>query len=88
MWSDFESDIVEGRYPLAKLVRSEGRCGWFETHFDGKAAIISLIESINDEAMLLERLRAAQKISNKNVAIPNCTKAWTSQSGALYRWFS
>jgi hypothetical protein len=68
LWSDFESDVVEGRYPLGKLVRSEGRCGWFETRFDEKAAIISLIESLNDEAMLLDRLRTVEKISNKNVA--------------------
>lgn len=68
MWSDFESDVVEGRYPLGKLVRSEGRCGWFETRFDEKPAIISLFESLNDVTMLLERVRAAQKVSNKNVA--------------------
>ena len=67
LWSDFESDVVEGRYPLGKLVRSEGRCGWFETKFDGKAAVISLTESLNDEAMLLERLRAAEKVKEKNV---------------------
>lgn len=68
MWSDFESDVVEGRYPLAKLVRSEGRCGWFETKRDGKPAVISLTESLNDEAILLERLKAAEKVKDKNVA--------------------
>lgn len=68
MWSDFESEVVEGRYPLGKLVRSEGRCGWFETRFDETAAIVSLIESLNDESMLLDRLRVAAKISNVNVA--------------------
>lgn len=68
MWSDFESDVVEGRYPLGKLLRSEGRCGWFETKFNEKPAIASLIESLNDEAILLERLRAVEKVSDKNVA--------------------
>ncbi len=68
LWSDFESDVVEGRYPLGKLVRSEGRCGWFETRFDEKAAIISLIVSLNDEDMLLERLHTAEKIRDNNVA--------------------
>lgn len=67
MWSDFESNVVEGRYPLGKLVRSEGRCGWFETQFEDKPAIISLIESLNDEKTLLERLRAVEKISDPNV---------------------
>lgn len=68
MWNDFESNVVEDRYRLGKLVRSEGRCGWFETQFEGKPAIISLIESLNDETMLLERLRAVEKISDRNVA--------------------
>lgn len=68
MWSDFESDVVEGRYPLGKLLRSEGRCGWFETQFKEKPAIISLFESLNDENVLLEPLRAAEKINNRNVA--------------------
>ena len=67
MWSDFESDVVEGRYALGRLVRSEGRCGWFETRFDEKPAVISLFESLNDEATLLERLRAVEKINDKNV---------------------
>ncbi|WP_158750208.1 hypothetical protein [Acidobacterium sp. S8] len=68
MWSDFESDVVEGRYSLGKLVRSEGRCGWFETKFDEQPAVISLTESLNDEAALLERLRAAEKVKDRNVA--------------------
>lgn len=68
MWSEFESDVVEGRYPLGKLVRSEGRCGWFETRFEDQPALISLTESLNDETMLLERLRAAEKVKDKNVA--------------------
>ncbi|QNI31924.1 hypothetical protein H7849_23335 [Alloacidobacterium dinghuense] len=68
LWSDIESDVVEGRYPLDKLVRSEGRCGWFETKFNDKPAIISLFESLNDEPTLLERLRAVEKVSDKNVA--------------------
>lgn len=67
LWSDFESDVVEGRYALGKLVRSEGRCGWFVTQFDEKPAIISLFESLNDEATLLERLRAVEKVNDKNV---------------------
>jgi hypothetical protein len=68
LWSDFESEVVAGRYPLSRLVRSEGRCGWFETKFDEKPAIVSLFESLNDESMLLARLRAAEKVKDKNVA--------------------
>jgi hypothetical protein len=68
LWSDFESEVVNGRYSLGRLVRSEGRCGWFETRFEEKAAIVSLFESLNDESMLLARLRAAEKVKDKNVA--------------------
>src|SRR5271154_522454 len=67
LWNDFESNVVEGRYPLGKLVRSEGRCGWFETQFDEKHAIISLIESLNDETMILDRLRAVENVRDENV---------------------
>jgi hypothetical protein len=68
VWNDFESESVAGRYQLGKLVRSEGRYGWFETSFQGKPAIVSLIESLNDEDDLLERLRVAEKVHHPNVA--------------------
>lgn len=68
MWSNFESEIVDGRYPLGKLVRSEGRCAWFETRLlNEKPALISVTESLNDEASLLERLEAAEKVRHPNV---------------------
>jgi hypothetical protein len=69
LWSDFESDVVDGRYRLGKLVRSEGRCAWFETRLlNEKPAIISVTESLNDEAALLARLKAAEKVRHPNVA--------------------
>jgi eukaryotic-like serine/threonine-protein kinase len=69
LWSNFESDVVEGQYRLGKLVRSEGRCGWFETQLlNEKPALISLTESLNDETTLLDRLRAAAKVRHVNVA--------------------
>jgi len=50
-------------------VRSEGRCAWFETKLlNEKPALVSLTESLNDEAALLERLRAAAKVRHVNVA--------------------
>lgn len=61
--------MVAGEYRLGKLVRSEGRCAWFETRLlNEKPALISLTESLNDEAALLDRLRAAAKIRHANVA--------------------
>jgi hypothetical protein len=67
MWSEFESESVAGRFQLGKLVRSEGRYGWFETGLDGKPAIISVIEALNDEDALLDRLKAAEKVRHPNV---------------------
>jgi len=69
LWSDFESRAVDGRYRLGKLVRSEGRVGWFETEAgeDRRPALISLTESLNDEEALLERLRAAKTLNHSNV---------------------
>ena len=68
LWSDFESDVLEGRYPLGKLVRTEGRCAWYESRSGDKPVLISLTESLNDEATLLERLKAAGKVHQQNVA--------------------
>jgi hypothetical protein len=67
VWSDFESESVAGRFQLGKVVRSEGRYGWFETSFNGKPATISMIESLNDEDALLDRLKAAGKVRHPNV---------------------
>src|SRR5579884_94756 len=67
MWSEFESEGVAGRFQLGKLVRSEGRYGWFETVVDGKPAIIGVIEALNDEDALLDRLKAAEKVRHANV---------------------
>ena len=69
LWSDFESDVVEGRYRLGRLVRSEGRTAWFETQLlNEKVAIISITESLNDEETFLDPLNVAKKIRHPNVA--------------------
>ena len=68
LWNDFEACTVEGRYPLGKLVRTEGRRAWFETQQgDGKTALIILTESLNDEDVLLERLQSVEKIHHPNL---------------------
>jgi eukaryotic-like serine/threonine-protein kinase len=68
LWSDFESDVVEGRYRLGKLVRSEGRTAWFETQLlNEKVAMISVTESLNDEETWLDPLKVAEKIRHPNV---------------------
>lgn len=67
MWSEFESEVVAGRYPLGRPVRSEGRYGWFETKYQDQPALISLIEALNDEDSLLSRLKAAAQVQHPNV---------------------
>lgn len=68
LWSDFESDVVEGRYRLGKLVRSEGRTAWFETQLlNEKVAMISVTESLNDEETWLDPLKVAEKVRHPNV---------------------
>lgn len=67
LWNNLEGSMIEGRYPLRKLVRSEGRCAWFETDVEAKPAIISLTESLNDQDSLLARLHAASELRHPNV---------------------
>jgi hypothetical protein len=76
LWNDFEASTVEGRYPLGRLVRTEGRRAWFETQLDSPdshPALIILTESLNDEDVLLERLHAVRQIRHPNlVAVLDC----------------
>lgn len=67
LWNNLEGSVIEGRYPLRKLVRSEGRCAWFETESGGKPAILSLTESLNDQEEMLARLRAAAQLRHPDV---------------------
>jgi hypothetical protein len=69
LWSDFEGRVLEGRYRLGQLVRSEGRVAWFDTEAgeERRPAVVSLTETLNDEGHLLERLQAAAEIRHPNV---------------------
>ena len=70
LWNNLEGSVIEGRYPLRKLVRSEGRCAWFESQSvegGSKPVVISLTESLNDQDVLLARLRAAAQLRHPNV---------------------
>ena len=77
-WDEFEGRTLDGRYPLKKMVRSEGRSAWFETEIaaakdgpgktaDSGAAIIGLTESLNDEMAIVQRLEAAKQVSHHNL---------------------
>jgi hypothetical protein len=68
LWTDLEGRELNGRWKLIRLVRPEGRTAWFEaTGPDGKPAILSITETLNDEEDLLERLWAVGQIRHPNV---------------------
>jgi hypothetical protein len=75
LWTDLEGHELPGGWRLKRLVRPEGRSAWFEaTGPDGKPAMISLTEALNDEEELLARLRAAAAIRH-----PNVVAIWAAQ---------
>ena len=88
LWNDFEACTVEGRYRLGKVVRSEGRRVWFETEVDGpkpSPALIILTESMNDDDLLLERLRAAEQVQHPNlVAIKDIGTTTVKETPLVY----
>lgn len=68
LWTDLEGRELNGRWRLNRLVRPEGRTAWFEaTASDGRSAMLSITETLNDEEDLLERLWAAGQIRHPNV---------------------
>ncbi|MGA8161752.1 MAG: SPOR domain-containing protein [Acidobacteriaceae bacterium] len=77
LWTDLEGRELNGRWQLNRLVRPEGRTAWFEaTGPDGKPAMLSITETLNDEEDLLERLWAVGQIRHPNVvAIREATVA-------------
>jgi hypothetical protein len=67
-WNELEGGTIDGRYPLRRLVRSEGRRAWFETEAaPGSAATISLTEALTDADEVTARLQAAQSIQHPNL---------------------
>lgn len=68
LWTDLEGQALPGGWRLKRLVRPEGRNAWFEALGpDGKPAMVSLTEALNDEDELLTRLQAASAIRHPNV---------------------
>ena len=58
LWTEYEGRTVAGAYTLGKLLRSEGRNGFFATSDnDGKSAVIRLTEAHFDEEEVLKRWR-------------------------------
>jgi hypothetical protein len=69
-WNELEGQTINGRYPLLRLVRSEGRSAWFETetgHPQNARATISVTEALTDADEVAARLQAAQNVKHPNL---------------------
>jgi eukaryotic-like serine/threonine-protein kinase len=67
LWTDLEGRELLGRWRLDSLVRPEGRTAWFTATAEGKALMLSITETLNDDEELLARLNAAAQVRHANV---------------------
>ena len=68
LWTEYEGRTVDEHYTLGKLLRSEGRNGFFATaDKDGHPAVIRLTEAHYDEAELLNRWRQVAEVHQDNL---------------------
>lgn len=68
LWTEYEGRKIAGTYTLGKLLRSEGRNGFFATaDTTGKAAVIRLTEPHYDEDELLKRWRQVADMHEDNL---------------------
>jgi len=68
LWTEYEGRKIEGTYTLGKLLRSEGRNGFFATSdTTGNAAVIRLTEAHYDEDELLKRWRQVASMHQDNL---------------------
>ena len=68
LWTEYEGRMVAGEYTLGKLLRSEGRNGFFSTSTDkGSSAVIRLTEAHYDEEEQLKRWRQVADVHQDNL---------------------
>lgn len=68
LWTEYEGRKIEGTYTLGKLLRSEGRNGFFATSdTTGKGAVIRLTEAHYDEDELLKRWQQVAGMRQDNL---------------------
>jgi hypothetical protein len=69
-WNELEGQTLDGRYPLRRLIRSEGRSAWFETatgETQNGRATICVTEALTDADEVAARLQAAQQVKHPNL---------------------
>lgn len=68
LWNEYEGRTIAGSYTLGKLLRSEGRNGFFSTSDNaGSNAVIRITEAHFDEEELLNRWRQVAGIHQDNL---------------------
>ena len=68
LWTEYEGRTVAGAYTLGRLLRSEGRNGFFSTaDRKGQQAIIRLTEAHYDEDEQIERWRLVANIQQRHL---------------------
>lgn len=68
LWTEYEGRTIAGAYTLGKLLRSEGRNGFFATSdTTGNSAVIRLTEAHYDEDELLKRWRHVAGMHEDNL---------------------
>ena len=68
LWTEYEGKKIEGTYTLGKLLRSEGRNGFFSTSdTTGKGAVIRITEAHFDEDELIQRWRQVAGVQQDNL---------------------
>jgi hypothetical protein len=68
LWTEYEGRTIAGAYTLGKLLRSEGRNGFFATSdTTGNSAVIRLTEAHYDEEELLKRWRQVAGMHQENL---------------------
>ena len=67
LWTDYEGVIIDGAYPLQKLLMPEGRSAFYSTTGpDGKPTVVRLIECHFDEEEILARWRSMEALNHPN----------------------
>ena len=67
LWTDYEGVIIDGAYPLQKLLLPEGRSAFFSTAGpNGEPTVARLIECHFDEEEILARWRCVEALHHPN----------------------
>ena len=67
LWTDYEGVLIDGVYPLQKLLMPEGRSAFYSTAgSNGEPTVVRLIECHFDEEEILARWRCVQALHHPN----------------------